>query len=109
MFTSVSPIYYVTFTTAVLTASFVLFQGFNMTNLIETARLLCGFLIIFLGVYMLNFPSKDVESHEFQLLTGGSVLVPDSSGILRSRFSFQGLRPSADATRQSRSYEEAAV
>ncbi|KAH9223149.1 magnesium transporter, partial [Leptodontidium sp. 2 PMI_412] len=50
----VSPIYYVTFTTGVLTASFVLFQGFNMTSVIETTRLLCGFMIIFCGVYMLN-------------------------------------------------------
>jgi hypothetical protein len=103
---SVSPIYYVTFTTAVLTASFVLFQGFNMTNPIETGRLLCGFLIIFFGVYMLNFPSKDVESHEFQILTGGSVLAPESLGILRTRFSMQGLRPSGDSTRQMHSYEE---
>lgn len=51
-----SPIYYVTFTTAVLTASFVLFQGFNATDSIKTASLLCGFFIIFSGVYLLNFP-----------------------------------------------------
>ena len=105
-FISVSPIYYVTFTTAVLTASFILFQGFNMTNPIETARLLCGFMIIFFGVYMLNFPSKDVESYEFQVLTGSTVPVPDSPGLARTRFSTQGLRPSSDASRQIHPYDE---
>jgi len=97
----VSPIYYVTFTTAVLTASFVLFQGFNITNPIETAQLLSGFLIIFFGVYMLNYPTKDLDSPEFELLTGGTV--PNSPGITGTRFSMQGLRSSSD--RQSRSYE----
>jgi hypothetical protein len=100
---SVSPIYYVTFTTAVLTASFVLFQGFNMTNPIETMQLLCGFLIIFLGVYMLNYPSKDLDSHEFERLAGGTV--PGSPGILRTRSSMQGLRPSGDTSRNVHLYE----
>jgi hypothetical protein len=96
----VSPIYYVTFTTAVLTASFVLFQGFHITNYIQTTRLLCGFLIIFLGVYTLNFPSKDLDSPEFEMLTSGSV--PDSPGF--ATFSMQGLRPSGETNRQSHSY-----
>ncbi|KAG9235940.1 magnesium transporter [Amylocarpus encephaloides] len=54
----VSPMYYVTFTTAVLTASFILFQGFNVTDTVETLSLLCGFIVIFLGVYLLNFPEN---------------------------------------------------
>jgi hypothetical protein len=99
----VSPIYYVTFTTTVLTASFVLFQGFHITKYIQTTRLLCGFLIIFLGVYTLNFPSKDLDSPEFELLTSGSV--PDSPGFTRTRFSIQGLRPSGETNRQNHSYE----
>ena len=72
-----------------------------MTNLIETAQLLCGFLIIFFGVYMLNYPSKDLDSHEFQSIA--SSLVPDSptTGLMRTRLSMQGLRPSSDR----RSYE----
>lgn len=77
-----------------------------MTNPIETARLLCGFLIIFFGVYMLNFPSKDVESHEFQILAGATVPVPDSPGIVRTRFSMQNFRPSGEPTRQLQSWEE---
>jgi len=92
MMISVSPIYYVTFTTAVLTASFVLFQGFNMTNTRETAQLLVGFLIIFCGVYMLNYPSKDLDSHEFESLA--------------ERFSLQQLRASGDASRQIHFDEE---
>ncbi len=102
---SVSPIYYVSFTTAVLTASFVLFQGFNMTNPIETARLLCGFLIIFFGVYLLNFPSKDMkDSYEFQTLA--SAALPDSPGLVRTRLSMQSPRPSGDASIQMHSFEE---
>jgi hypothetical protein len=51
----VNPLYYVTFTTATLCASFILFKGFNTTNAVNTLSLLCGFLIIFSGVYLLNF------------------------------------------------------
>ena len=58
---SVSPIYYVTFTTAVLAASFILFEGFNVTDDVKTASLLGGFLTIFTGVYLLNFNGSDVE------------------------------------------------
>jgi len=63
----VAPIYYVTFTTAVLTASFILFEGFNTTELVDitgiikTIRLLCGFLVIFLGVYLLTFSGSNSE------------------------------------------------
>ncbi|RDW57447.1 hypothetical protein BP6252_13785 [Coleophoma cylindrospora] len=89
----VSPIYYVTFTTTVLTASFVLFQGFNMANNVQIMQLLCGFLIIFCGVYMLNIPSRDTDSYEFQMFAGGAVLdSPRTTG----RFSLQGQRASAD-------------
>src|SRR5690606_3951095 len=56
---SVNPIYYVTFTTATLCASFILFRGFNTANPINTLSLLCGFLIIFAGVYLLNFSRED--------------------------------------------------
>lgn len=72
---SVSPIYYVTFTTAVLTASFILFQGFiNVTDEVKSMSLLGGFLTIFTGVYLLNFNGSDVESPDLPVeyeLTGG--------------------------------------
>jgi len=57
----VNPLYYVTFTTATLCASFILFGGFNTTNAINTLSLLCGFLIIFSGVYLLNLARTDPD------------------------------------------------
>ncbi|BFZ59318.1 hypothetical protein YB2330_000325 [Saitoella coloradoensis] len=58
----VNPIYYVTFTTCTLCASFILFQGFNTTSAVDIISLLCGFLIIFAGVYLLNFYTLDASS-----------------------------------------------
>lgn len=54
----VNPLYYVTFTTATLCASFILFKGFNTTDAVNTISLLCGFLIIFTGVYLLNLSRR---------------------------------------------------
>lgn len=56
---SVNPLYYVTFTTFTLIASCLLFQGFNTTSAVNTISLLCGFLIIFSGVYLLNVSRDD--------------------------------------------------
>ncbi|GME74268.1 unnamed protein product [[Candida] boidinii] len=50
----VNPLYYVTFTTATLCASFILFRGFNTTSQANIISLICGFLIIFSGVYLLD-------------------------------------------------------
>lgn len=50
----VNPIYYVGFTTSTLIASAILFAGFNTTGGVNTFSLLCGFVTIFLGVYLLN-------------------------------------------------------
>lgn len=47
------------FTTATLIASFVLFRGFNTSDPVNTISLLCGFLIIFTGVYLLNLSRTD--------------------------------------------------
>jgi hypothetical protein len=49
----------VCFTTCTLVASFLLFQGFNTTSAVNTISLLCGFLIIFSGVYLLNLSRDD--------------------------------------------------
>ncbi|QPG73111.1 hypothetical protein FOA43_000416 [Brettanomyces nanus] len=57
----VNPLYYVTFTTATLLASFILFSGFNTTSAVDVISLLCGFLIIFSGVYILNISRKNPE------------------------------------------------
>jgi drug/metabolite transporter (DMT)-like permease len=55
----VNPLYYVTFTTATLCASFILFSGFNTTEAVNTISLLCGFLVTFAGVYLLNLSRSD--------------------------------------------------
>lgn len=89
MICSVSPIYYVIFTTAVLTASFVLFQGFNMTNSIGTMSLLCGFLIIFSGVYLLNYHENNANGSSNERLAGEDVANGD--GDLHARLSLQEL------------------
>ena len=68
MLISVNPLYYVTFTTAVLCASFILFQGFNTSDTVNLVSLLCGFLIIFAGVYLLNLSSGDPDGR--RLLKG---------------------------------------
>ncbi|KAL1983609.1 hypothetical protein VTN96DRAFT_10188 [Rasamsonia emersonii] len=60
----VNPLYYVTFTTATLCASFILFKGFNTTDAVSTISLLCGFLVIFSGVYLLNLSRHDPDGRK---------------------------------------------
>ena len=94
--TSVGPIYYVTFTTAVLTASFILFKGFNVTDEVTSMSLLGGFLTIFTGVYLLNFNGSDLDGpldasrSEYELTSVG---VPSSRS---SRESVTLLSPGGD-------------
>jgi hypothetical protein len=61
----VNPLYYVTFTTFTLCASFILFRGFNTSDPVNTISLLCGFLVIFSGVYLLNLSREDPDGHTF--------------------------------------------
>ena len=95
---SVSPTYYVTFTTAVLTASFVLFQGLNITDGMKSVSLLCGFLVTFLGVYLLNYPTNQRGHPEFSdhRLSGMSF----EGSAAHSRTSFEvhdSTRPSVES------------
>lgn len=60
----VNPLYYVSFTTATLVASFILFRGFNTASVVNVISLLCGFLIIFLGVYLLNISHHSERDRE---------------------------------------------
>lgn len=46
--------YYVGFSTATILASALLFRGFNTTDPTNTVSLLAGFIVIFLGVHLLN-------------------------------------------------------
>ncbi len=96
----VNPLYYVTFTTATLIASFVLFRGFNTTDAVSIISLLSGFLVIFTGVYLLNLSRGDPDGHK---LLNGHILdgVPtDGLTGLQTRRSMQ-TRRSVDASRAS--------
>lgn len=96
----VNPIYYVTFTTATLCASFILFQGFNTTDAVNTISLLSGFLVIFAGVYLLTLSHSDPNGH--RLLNGIAEDGVPTDGIasLQTRLSMQARR-SMEARRTS--------
>ncbi|KAJ7061339.1 magnesium transporter NIPA-domain-containing protein [Mycena amicta] len=55
----VNPLYYVGFCTATIVASLILFKGFNTTSPTNTISLLCGFIVTFLGVHILNIALLD--------------------------------------------------
>lgn len=104
---SVNPLYYVTFTTCTLVASFILFQGFNTSDAVNTISLLCGFLTIFTGVYLLNLSREDPEGRGHMHLSNGSPFdldgIPtDSMSAPLTRRSMQARR-SSDAQRRSNS------
>jgi magnesium transporter len=58
---SVNPLYYVTFTTGTICASLIFYGGFNTTDAVATLSLLCGFLVTFAGVYLLNISRRDPD------------------------------------------------
>jgi hypothetical protein len=97
---SVNPLYYVTFTTCTLVASFILFQGFNTSDAVNTISLLCGFLIIFTGVYLLNLSREDPEGHNHMQLNGNGSRF-DLDGIPTDPMSGPLTRRSMQARRSS--------
>ena len=92
--------YYVTFTTATLCASFILFRGFNTQNAVNIISLLSGFLVIFTGVYLLNLSRGDPDGHK--LLNGHVADGVPTDGLtgLQTRRSMQNRR-SVDGGRTS--------
>ncbi|KAJ5221882.1 DUF803-domain-containing protein [Penicillium citrinum] len=99
----VNPLYYVTFTTATLCASFILFQGFNTTDAVNTISLLCGFLVIFTGVYLLNLSRHDPDGHNLTNSKYDEDGVPtDGIASFQTRRSMQ-LRHSGEPHRRSSS------
>ncbi|KAJ3220006.1 hypothetical protein HDU67_007739 [Dinochytrium kinnereticum] len=50
----VTPIYYVFFTSATILASIILFQGFHEATGAQVVSVFCGFLTIFIGVFILS-------------------------------------------------------
>jgi magnesium transporter len=81
--------YYVGFSTATVVASLILFQGFNTTDASDTLSLLCGFIVTFLGVYLLNLSRKPEPPLDHN---GHSAL---EGGLMNPRLSLQG-RPSLE-------------
>jgi drug/metabolite transporter (DMT)-like permease len=97
----VNPLYYVTFTTATLCASFILFSGFNTTDAVNTLSLLCGFLVTFTGVYLLNLSRHDPNGHKFASgRAGEDATGTDMISSLQTRLSMQSRR-SGDPGRHS--------
>ncbi|THV07411.1 DUF803-domain-containing protein [Dendrothele bispora CBS 962.96] len=70
----VNAMYYVGFSTATIVASLILFQGFNTTDTTNTVSLLCGFIVTFLGVHILNL-SRLANNPEEDTLPNGQRLV----------------------------------
>ena len=91
--TSVNPLYYVTFTTATLCASFLLFGGFGTSDAVNTLSLLCGFLVTFTGVYLLNLSRGDPNGAK---LLNGKIdedgVPTDGIASLQTRRSMQARR-----------------
>ena len=59
----VTPIYFVFFTTATIIASVILFQGIYDASASDLASIFCGFLTIFIGIFLLNSPKREVIAH----------------------------------------------
>ena len=90
---SVNPLYYVTFTTATLIASATLFAGFNTTSAVNTISLLCGFLVIFAGVYLLNLSRGDPHGRKLASTRASmDVSGTDMISSLQTRLSMQSRR-----------------
>lgn len=77
--------YYVGFSTATIVASLILFQGFNTTDGTNTVSLIAGFVVIFLGVHLLNI-SRQPEAILPQNGHHGTL----DSGLMNPRMSLQG-------------------
>lgn len=93
----VNPLYYVTFTTATLCASFILFGGFNDASMVDVFSLLSGFLIIFSGVYLLDISRHNPETENQQLFSSQSEGLNDIP--LNADFSAYQFRKSMEAGR----------
>ncbi|ODQ46063.1 hypothetical protein PICMEDRAFT_12501 [Pichia membranifaciens NRRL Y-2026] len=90
----VNPLYYVTFTTATLCASFILFGGFNTASIVDVISLLSGFLIIFSGVYLLDISRHNPDTENQQLFSSNSEGLNDIP--LNSDFSAYQFRKSME-------------
>lgn len=88
------------FTTMVLVASFILFSGFNTTSTVNTISLLCGFIIVFLGVYLLNLSMSDPNGRQMIHGRDDDGIPTDGIAGIATRLSLQSRR-SLDPRRSS--------
>lgn len=89
----VNPLYYVTFTTATLCASFILYSGFNTTDVVGTLSLVCGFLVTFTGVYLLNLSRYDPNgTKSLARRSGGDATGTDMISSIQTRMSMEARR-----------------
>ncbi|SPQ22927.1 78489be4-1c6f-4350-ab80-9cf6cb10717e [Thermothielavioides terrestris] len=89
----VNPLYYVTFTSATLCASFILFKGFNTTETVNTLSLICGFLVTFTGVYLLNLSRSDPDGTKtLARRTNGDSTGTDMISSIQTRMSMEARR-----------------
>lgn len=80
--------YYVGFSSSVIVASLILFQGFNTTDYTNTLSLVAGFVVTFFGIHVLNL-SRSPES----MAALGYSVPPEEDGFVpghRSRTSLTG-------------------
>ncbi|KAH8926899.1 DUF803-domain-containing protein [Atractiella rhizophila] len=61
----VNPIYYVFFSTATIFSSVLLNNGLNTSGGVNTISLLCGFVTIFIGVYLLTTSRNEVAERGY--------------------------------------------
>lgn len=89
-FHSVNPMYYVGFTTCTIVASTILFQGFNTTDPANTISLIVGFIVIFLGVHLLNISRNPDPPPPPSPTTGERHHLPLEHGFTNPRMSVGG-------------------
>jgi len=63
----VNAMYYIVFTTSTLSASFILYGGFNTTEVVTTLSLVCGFLLNFFGIALLTLSKTDDQAGDYTL------------------------------------------
>lgn len=103
----VNPLYYVTFTTATLTASFILFKNFEDSDPKDSLSLVCGFVIIFLGVYLLNLSRKKNHAKMFgDQPDVENIPLDNNVGAFSARKSFQHTRSAHQRTGSIVNYQD---
>ncbi|KAI9280177.1 magnesium transporter [Umbelopsis sp. AD052] len=75
----VNPIYFVFFTTATLVASAIMYHGWNSAGVVNTISLVCGFLIIFMGVYLLDSIARGGTAAQNEMAMKGPLQRQSSS------------------------------